>query len=68
MVSNYRIKETVVVDWGMPRKAYLVQMRFLWFFWITIREYVEEYPESNGCYPEYAKEDSRDLLDLLEQP
>lgn len=52
----------------MPRIAYLVQMRFLWLFWITIREYIEEYPESNGCYPKYAKEDSQALLDLLEEP
>lgn len=68
MSSNYRIKKTVVLDCGMPRIAYLVQMRFLWLFWITIREYIEEYPESNGCYPKYAKEDSQALLDLLEEP
>ena len=68
MSSNYRIKKTVVLDWGMPRIAYLVQMRFLWFFWITIREYIEEYPESNDCHPEYAKEDSQALLNLLEEP
>lgn len=68
MSSNYRIKKTVVLDWGMPRIAYLVQMRLLWFFWITIREYIEEYPESNGCHPEYAKEDSQALLNLLEEP
>ena len=68
MKSNYRIKKTVVLDSGFPCSAYLVQMRFLWFFWLTIREYIEEYPASHGSYPEYAKEDSQNLLDLLELP
>lgn len=68
MASKFRIKKTVVLDWSIPRVAYLVQMRFLWFLWITIRVYIEEYPVSNGCYPEYAKEDSQALLDLLEEP
>lgn len=68
MASKFRIKKTVVLDFGIPRVAYLVQMHSLWCFWITIRVYIEEYPVSNGCYPEYAKEDSQALFDLLEEP
>lgn len=63
--NKYRIKKDITLDYGHVYPCYKVQMRILGFLWVTVKEYVEEYPEQAGVHLS-AKCDAQDLLDILE--
>ncbi|MCM1076282.1 MAG: hypothetical protein NC411_02855 [Bacteroides sp.] len=58
---KFRVKNGVAFEDGHVFPCYKVQMRILGFLWITIKEFVEEYPEMLGVHVS-AKCDANDLL------
>lgn len=66
-MRKYRIKKSAAFENGHVFPCYFVQMRILGFIWITVKEYIEEYPGGLG-YHCSAKGEAEDLLDRLNNP
>lgn len=62
--NRFRIKKSEVWEECHPFPCYKVQMKFLGLVWITVKTFVEYYPDMMG-YHVSAKGEAEDLLQRL---
>lgn len=62
--NKFRIRKCRLLEGDNVYPCYQVQMRVLGFVWITVKQFVEYYPDMG--YHVSAKSDAEDLLQRLE--